>query len=112
MPFKEKIYWHPCKTLHIGNYVKEAKKGGEIDRPEEELIFKDHIFVAKTQKDITFIEKCRSFKNGQIQLCESMRQATSLTSAHNRRKYATQESFAKPDAPVDETVTKEVSATG
>jgi hypothetical protein len=111
-PVKPQIFWHPTAKFTIGNYVKQAMKGGNIDRREEELVFVDHVYTAKTKKEIDFIKATRSFKNGQLQLCESIRQATSLTNAHNRRKQATQESVAEPPAPLDERVEEEISATG
>lgn len=109
---KDEVFWHPCKDFRIGNYVKEAKTRGEVDRSEEELIFVEHVFTAKTPRDIKFIRGCRSFKNGQIQFCDSILQATSLTNAHNRRMTLNQASAAEPLAPINEVVTEEVSATG
>jgi len=111
-PVKPKIYWHPTTKFRLGNYVKEVSHGGRIDRSEEELVFTDHVFTATIKKEIDHIEKSGSFKNGQIQVCESIKQAATLTIAHNRRKVASMESTAEPAAPIDEKVTEQVSATG
>ena len=95
------IYWAPASKYQLANWKKETRgANGQILTPEQPLQFFENIFVAKTKKEVDFIEKSDAFEKGQIVKCEDMAAARVRSLGRKASKTATELT-----STIDETMT-------
>jgi len=76
---EQRIYWAKAAGLSIANFVKEVREGNAIVTPEASLNFTNHIKMTEDPKEIEFIEKSQSFRDGRVKRVESLKEAHVLT---------------------------------
>ena len=75
---KEKIYYSRAKQYRISNFVKEKWEGNRLVQREGPVRFYENSHITSDKAEIKHIEESSGFLNGDIILCETMKQLAEL----------------------------------
>ncbi len=75
---KEKIYYSRAKQYRISNFIKERWEGSRMVQREGAIKFYENSHITSDEAEIEYIEKSNGFLNGDIILCETMKQLAEL----------------------------------